>query len=140
MATSVPLSTWAKDLVAKGSVDIHLDLVTSRPDRSKHCPDAAYAHKRARFPGLVIEASHSQKSKDLPRIADNYILGSNGNIKMVVGLDLAYGKRSKLAKASIWRSKLTNVNDMAVLPMSFRRSWCMNMLVAVLYPPRIVLC
>jgi len=30
---------------------------------------------------------------------------------MVLGLDLAYGKQSKLAKAYIWRSKLTTVND-----------------------------
>jgi len=50
---------WAKELVAMGSADIHLNLAASIPDRSEQSPDAAYAHKHARFPGLVIEVSYS---------------------------------------------------------------------------------
>jgi len=94
-----------------GSTDVALDLAASPLDRSKHSPDASYIHNLAKYPGLVIEISHSQKTKDLPRIADNYICGSAGNIKMVLGLDLPYGTNSKVAKAYIWRPKLTPFDD-----------------------------
>jgi len=103
------LRTWAEKLVGDRSADIRLDLADITPDRSKQSPDTSYAHRDAKFPGLVIEVSYSQKAKDLPKLADNYILGSNGNIKMVLGLDLDYKRGSSLAKAYVWRPKFTSV-------------------------------
>lgn len=50
----------------------------------------------------MIEVSYSQKRKDLSRLADDYILGSYGNIRVVVGLDIEY-KGSKEATLSVWR-------------------------------------
>ena len=52
---------------------------------------------------MVIEVSYSQKRKDLPRLADDYILGSDGNIRLVVGIDIEY--RSKCATLSMSRPK-----------------------------------
>ena len=48
------------------------------PDLGKHEPDAMFGHSEARYPGVVIEVSYSQKKKDLGRLADGYILGSVG--------------------------------------------------------------
>jgi hypothetical protein len=45
----------------------------------RHEPDAVFEHLEAQYPGVVIEASFTQKRKDLPRLADSYILGSDGN-------------------------------------------------------------
>ena len=40
--------------------------------------------------------SYSQRRKDLERLADDYILGSDSDIRVVVGLDIEYktGKKS----------------------------------------------
>ena len=67
-----------------------------------HEPDAAFQHKDAQWPGVVLEVSYTQKRKDLKYLADDYIVGSNGNIGVVVGLDIEYGQ-FKRATLSVWR-------------------------------------
>jgi hypothetical protein len=57
---------------------------------------------------VVIEVSYSQKRKDLPRLADDYILGSDARIRAVVGVDVDY--RGKMATLSIWRPQI-EIND-----------------------------
>jgi hypothetical protein len=49
--------------------------------------------------------SYSQKRKELGRLADDYILGSDGNIRVVVGLDIGYGASEK-ATLSVWRARI----------------------------------
>lgn len=75
----------------------------------QHEPDAVFEHIDAQYPGVVIEVSFTQKRKDLARLADSYTLGSGGNIRVVVGLDIEYktpGKdSSKRATMSLWRPK-----------------------------------
>ncbi|KAJ8059729.1 hypothetical protein OCU04_011373 [Sclerotinia nivalis] len=92
-------SDLAKDILCEGSGSIKF------PDKgfSKHDPDAQFRHPRARFPGIVIEVSYSQKRKNLDFLADDYIIGSNGNIKVVVGIDVEY-KNTKKATLSVWRT------------------------------------
>jgi len=46
--------------------------------------------------------SYSQKRKDLERLANDYILGSDSDIRVVMGLDIEY-KTGKKATLSIWR-------------------------------------
>jgi hypothetical protein len=67
----------------------------------KREPDAEFKHEDAHWPGVVIEVSYSQKTKALPHLADNYILETNGNIRVVVGLDIDY--KTKKATVSMWR-------------------------------------
>lgn len=69
-----------------------------------HMPDAQFHHKEAQYPGVVLEVSYSQKRKDLPKLADNYIVDSEGSIKVVIGLDIEY-RGSRKATVSIWRPK-----------------------------------
>jgi hypothetical protein len=45
---------------------------------------------------------------DLARLADDYILGSDGNIRVVIGLDINY--RRKMATLSIWGPRIVS-ND-----------------------------
>jgi len=72
----------------------------------KHEPNAMFTHVGARWPGVVIEVSYSQKRKDLRDLADDYILESNGGIGLVIGLDIEY-RGSRKATVSTWRLKQT---------------------------------
>lgn len=72
----------------------------------KHDPDAMFAHEDAGWPGVVIEVSYSQKRKDLPDLADDYILESDGGIGLVIGLDIEY-RGSRKATVSTWQLKQT---------------------------------
>ena len=93
---------FAKEIRSGGSASIRF----VDKEYSKHDPDAQFRHSKARFPGIVIEVSYSQKRKDLERLADDYILGSNSDIRVFVGLDIEY-KTDKKATLSVWRPKIT---------------------------------
>ena len=69
-----------------------------------HSPDASFICRGAGYPCVVIETSFSQKRKDLPDLAEDYIIGSCGNIRLVVGLDIEY-RSSKRATVSVWESQ-----------------------------------
>lgn len=80
--------------------------------KSKNEPDAIYWHRKARYPGVIIEVAYSEKKKNLARLADNYILNSDATIQAVIGLDIEYGKKaSRKATLSVWRPRLTNTAD-----------------------------
>lgn len=66
-------------------------------------PDAQFQHDRAAYPGVVIEVSYSQDGKDLDKLAWNYIQGSNGDIKVVIGIDINLG--ASPSTISLWRRK-----------------------------------
>lgn len=75
-----------------------------------HEPDAAFTHRNAQWPGIIIEVSFSQKNKSLKGLAEDYILGSDGNIRVVVGLNIEY-KQSKKATISVWRPQYVKQRD-----------------------------
>ena len=56
--------------------------------KSKYEPDASFWHDDAQYPGVIIEVAYSQKRKRLGRLADD----SDANVRVVVGLDIEYGK------------------------------------------------
>ena len=80
-ADNKPASDFAKVACLKGSPQIILT------DRGCHCPDGAFDHENTSCPGVII-VSYLQKRKYLPFLADDYILGSNGFIQMVTGIDI----------------------------------------------------
>jgi hypothetical protein len=71
---------------------------------SPHSPDGSFKHIEAKYPGVVIEVSYSQKKKDLPLLASDYIISSRGSIQAVVGIDLAY--TGKQATLWVWRPQI----------------------------------
>lgn len=107
---------FASEIKSAGSTTIEF------PDKAygKHDPDGQFDHAQAQYPGVVLEISYSQKRKDLARLADDYILGSQGNIQAVVGLDIEY-KGSKEATLSIWKPHLEE-NEDGVSELTARQS------------------
>ena len=85
----------------------------------RHCPDGSFGHKAAPYPCLVIEISHSQKRKDLPFLADDYLLGSHGRVQIVIGIDLEYEKEKGLeAKVLVWQPRLVERDETIALEAS----------------------
>ncbi|KAL2197289.1 hypothetical protein P885DRAFT_60668 [Corynascus similis CBS 632.67] len=82
-------------------------------DGGSHCPDGSFAHRDATEIGVILEVSHSQKSQDLPFLADEYILGSNGLTQVVIGIDLEY--QGKGARLRVWRPNKTKKNGETIL-------------------------
>jgi hypothetical protein len=95
-----PAAQFAQNIKPTGSLTLTFD----DPQYGKHEPDASFTHSDAQYPGVVIEISYSQKRKDLRRLADDYILGSDGSIHAVVGVDVEY--RHKSATLSIWQPRI----------------------------------
>ncbi len=77
----------------------------------KRSPDASFAHTESQYPFIVMETSYSRRQKDLARLADDYICGSDGNIAVVLGFDIEYGGEIKEAAISIWRPRIASVVD-----------------------------
>ncbi|KAI9774713.1 MAG: hypothetical protein M1839_001674 [Geoglossum umbratile] len=102
--TSKPeIAALARSILPCASTDIvFYSNPTDKQEYPKKSPDASFGHENAAYPSLIIEVSYSQKRKDLPRLADNYIIGSHGNVRMVIGLDIEY-RHSKGATVSVWQ-------------------------------------
>jgi hypothetical protein len=98
---------FARDIGHVGSSRISLLSSSSKPPTpSRREPDASFRHIDAEYPGVVIEVSYSQKRDDLPRLADDYLLGSDGSTRVLIGLDVEY-RGSRKATVSIWRPQYT---------------------------------
>lgn len=96
-ASASPSAELAKDIIDCRSSKLEpLDT-----DYEPHEPDTSFKHVAAGAAAVVLETSYSQKRKDLPKLADEYILGTNMNVQLVVGLDIEY--RGKGAALSMWK-------------------------------------
>ncbi|KAI9764422.1 MAG: hypothetical protein M1840_008445 [Geoglossum simile] len=88
-----------------------VDDVPSTAD-SKHEPDATFLYADAKYPGVIIEVSYSQKRKDLSRLAEEYLSDSNASVRAVIGLDTEYGgKGSRKAALLVWRTRVFHTDD-----------------------------
>jgi hypothetical protein len=80
--------------------------------KSKYELDTSFWHNNAQYLGVIIEVAYSQKRKRLGRLADDYLLNSDANVRVVVGLDIEYGKKgSRKATLSVWRTHLAHTAD-----------------------------
>jgi hypothetical protein len=96
-------SAFAQKIKLMGSGRLYLCNRNDSHQRTvRRHPDLSFKHRDAFWPGVVVEVSYSQKKKALPYLADDYILGTNGSIRVVVGLDIDY-KTTKRGTISIWR-------------------------------------
>lgn len=101
-----PASEFARRIKHGGSATITF----SDSEYGRHEPDDLFRYYQAQFPNVILEVSYSQKRRDLARLADKYILGSDGNIRVVIGIDIDY--KDKSATLSMWRSRLqVNIAD-----------------------------
>jgi len=80
--------------------------------KSKYEPDASFWHNNAQYPGVIIEVAYLQKRKRLGRLANDYLLDSDANVRVVVSLDIEYGKKgSRKATLLVWRTHLAYTAD-----------------------------
>ncbi|KEY66211.1 hypothetical protein S7711_09224 [Stachybotrys chartarum IBT 7711] len=78
----------------------------------QHHPDGQFFYEHGKYPIVVLEISYSQARKRLRKLAQDYILYSNGNIKLVIGIDINYkNKESQEATVSLWRPKYTRQDE-----------------------------
>lgn len=101
----------------------HGSLVSSQEEEDAgtavaRCPDGTLWYETHGLPSTVLEVSYSQKRKDLPYLADSYIVDSQHDIQTVIGLDIEYlstttepEKRNKLATISVWRPEMLVDDD-----------------------------
>ncbi|KAL9119288.1 MAG: hypothetical protein Q9187_004157 [Circinaria calcarea] len=102
-----PVATYAREILNLNTARIwltHGELVFEKS------PDSQFIHSEAFFPGVIFETSYSQDKKNLKRLAKTYILGSNGDIRVVVGIDMEYPDISS-ASVSLWQVKYTKEPD-----------------------------
>lgn len=89
-------------------INLPLDREYGELKYSRRDPDASFGHPKAQYPGVVIEICYSQKRRDVARLADDYILNTDGSIKAVVCVDIDY-KQSQRATLSVWRPEYVKV-------------------------------
>ncbi|KAF5852434.1 hypothetical protein GGP41_007841 [Bipolaris sorokiniana] len=79
--------------------------------KSKYHPDASFRHDSIRYPGLVIEVAYSPKKTLLNKLADDYLVDSNCNIRVVICFKLPYPKTLCKATLSVWRPKIFETSN-----------------------------
>ncbi len=120
---------WAGQIRSTSTTNIPLQLEEFDDQRSTRSPDIAFTHIEAKHPGLIIEVSYSQEQKDIAKIADDYILGTEGNIRTVLGLDLSYKNTKrhttpdKSARISVWRSSFYPKSANNEVELSAKLAW-----------------
>ncbi|KAH0830069.1 hypothetical protein FOPE_10517 [Fonsecaea pedrosoi] len=102
-----PLDGFGGNVLNTASAKLALTVEGSTFEK---CPDGSLLYLGARFPGVVMEVAHSQRAEDLPRLAEDYILGSGGRVRCVVGFKLPYPAGNE-ATLSVWIPKLTDLSD-----------------------------
>ena len=107
-----PSKSFAEKIDHNGSG--RLEIKGSGRNIIKRDPDATFQHDDALWPGVVIEVAYSQSPKDIPNLADDYILETNGSVRVVVGLGIDY--KTKKGTISIWRPNYVT-NDQGQLEL-----------------------
>ncbi|KAI4599652.1 hypothetical protein KJ359_001749, partial [Pestalotiopsis sp. 9143b] len=83
------------------------DELPSRAPKLQRQPDAQFQHRDAAYPGVVLEISYSQNGNELDKLAWDYILSSNGDIRAVIGVDISYGGVHP-STVSLWRAIISS--------------------------------
>lgn len=103
-SSSSPLAQFLRNINVAGSSDV---VAYDNPGH-KRSPDASFHCNGVHFPSLVIETAYSQGAKSLRRVADDWVMMSNGNVKMVIGLEIGYRAKKTMKvtdKVFVWEPK-----------------------------------
>ncbi|MCJ1343397.1 hypothetical protein MMC31_001590 [Peltigera leucophlebia] len=92
-----PAAGLAKILRSGGSANIYFD------DGGKRSPDIQLIYNDVEYPSLIVEVAYSQSNtaSSIPKLADQYIVQSDGDILLVIGVEVAYPGGQKGA-ISMW--------------------------------------
>lgn len=58
--------------------------------RGRWSPDAGFGFLGVDYPCFILEVANSQKSQDLPYLADDHFVSTKGNLKTVLTVDIEY--------------------------------------------------
>ncbi|OAL29738.1 hypothetical protein AYO20_09122 [Fonsecaea nubica] len=97
---------FARDIIDRRHSTFYYPPPFSTAKRNtERSPDGSYVYHLVCKPSCIIEVANSQTAKELEKLAEDYIWGTNAAVRTVVGFDFDYqaGKRATL---SIWRPKL----------------------------------
>lgn len=102
---------FSREIVPMASARIDLLGLEEEDGKQKirHDPDFSFQHLEAQWAGVVLELSYPEKRRALPHLADDYILGSGGNVRILVALDL--DTNTKAVTISTWRPILVKGNQ-----------------------------
>lgn len=111
-----PSAAFANEVehLATSRIMIPDEIKDGKQTFSKREPDASFKHRRARYPGVIIEVCYSQKSQRISHLADEYILNTDGSVNAVIALDVDY-KGSKNATITVWRPEYITVDGIEEL-------------------------
>ncbi len=103
------MASFARKVQPAGSTEIYVSKENAPFNtKSKHEPDASFWHSGAQYSGVIVEITYSQKKRTLDRLAEDYLMDSDASVRVVVGLDMKYGKRgSRLVHDSKSNSSAT---------------------------------
>lgn len=94
---NVKLRGVLENIVCSSTSDVYFP-GTLAPGKEKKSPDSSFRFDGRKYPPFIIEVANSQKSKALPRLAEDYIVRSDGETRTVLTVDLEY--RSPKQRAS----------------------------------------
>ncbi|KAK5023383.1 hypothetical protein LTS07_009258 [Exophiala sideris] len=80
------------------------------PEYGTHDPDSSFQHPKSPLSTVIIEVAHSQQGAVLRTLAEDYILGSDLDIRVVVGIDIEYSKNQR-ATFAVWRAQAQGPDD-----------------------------
>jgi hypothetical protein len=107
---NTPLGRLIRMIEYAGSTDVVQQPNNGeKPSCHWRSPDASFRCLGSLYPGVIIETSYSQRVKNLRRVADDYVMMSDGNVKMVLGLDIGYVAKKGEApvdKVFVWEAIL----------------------------------
>ncbi|KAH8747975.1 hypothetical protein F5883DRAFT_583251 [Diaporthe sp. PMI_573] len=91
-----PSSIQAQSLRSiKAAIIPLVEAHTVLPSGTEKVPDVSFSYRGSRYPPLVIEVGHSQKSEELPALAREYIGDTGGDICTAITIDLGYRNRAQ---------------------------------------------
>ncbi|OIW22360.1 hypothetical protein CONLIGDRAFT_224529 [Coniochaeta ligniaria NRRL 30616] len=101
-ARSGCIGTFAENILDASSADVKLANIS---DKARRSPDLQFKHQDAPKPGIVIEVAYAEQGRDLEKMARQYIEGTGGDCKVVIGVDTPYHySKSKDWTVSMWRT------------------------------------
>ncbi|KAJ5491961.1 hypothetical protein N7453_010058 [Penicillium expansum] len=111
-----PSAAFANEVehLATSRIMIPNEIKDGKQTFSKREPDTSFKHRRAHYPGVIIEVCYSQKSQRISHLADEYILNTDGSVNAVIALDVDY-KGSKNATITVWRPEYITVDGIEEL-------------------------
>lgn len=108
-STNPVTASFAARIQSCGSSTINLETNEEEKPRRRD-PDASFAEADAAFPSVILEVSYKQKRRALARLADDYVLCTDGTIQVMFGLDIEYRDKQS-ATLSEWRAQYINDPD-----------------------------